>query len=178
MPKYTPATKERGMKVRDILVWALAGTTRSLQAADILRGSPRTVRRLRWHMEHDGAHALRHTCPATPAGTGASQPTPQPGTHSTSTNSRPFERPTRGPPPPRPAAAPSGPPCRGSCTRIFRRILVADHLHERRVLLLVDVAQFAGVANHASATRSCGTSCSQIAWKCTTARRWHFITRT
>jgi hypothetical protein len=67
MPHYTPAAKERAMKVRDVLVQAIAGKLSWLQAADILGLSPRTVRRLRWQMEHYGVHGLRDKRRRSPA---------------------------------------------------------------------------------------------------------------
>ena len=59
MPDYTPAAKERAMKVRDVLVRAIEGQIGWLQAADILGLSPRTVRRWRVQMERYGVQGLR-----------------------------------------------------------------------------------------------------------------------
>lgn len=67
MPRYTPAAKERAMKVRDVLVQAIAGKIRWLQAADILGLSPRTVRRLRRQMENYGVQGLRDKRCRTPS---------------------------------------------------------------------------------------------------------------
>jgi transposase len=58
MPCYTPAAKERAMKLQEILVKAINGQISWLQAADILGLSPRTVRRWRYRMEQYGVHSL------------------------------------------------------------------------------------------------------------------------
>jgi transposase len=49
---------ERAMKVREVIVRAIAGQYSWLQAAEILGMSPRTVRRWRWRMDHFGDTAL------------------------------------------------------------------------------------------------------------------------
>jgi hypothetical protein len=48
----------RAMKVQEVIVRALAGQLTWLQAADILGRSPRTIRRLRWRLEHFGYDGL------------------------------------------------------------------------------------------------------------------------
>src|SRR5688572_18066850 len=58
---------ERAMKVREVIVRAIAGEYTWLQAADILGMSPRTVRRWRWRMDHWGQTGLidmRHGRPS------------------------------------------------------------------------------------------------------------------
>jgi len=58
---------ERAMKVREVIVRAIAGEYTWLQAADILGMSARTVRRWRWRMEHCGQTGLidmRHGRPS------------------------------------------------------------------------------------------------------------------
>lgn len=49
---------ERAMKVREVIVRAIAGEYTWLQAADILGMSPRTLRRWRWRMDHCGQTGL------------------------------------------------------------------------------------------------------------------------
>ena len=49
---------ERAMKIRDVIVRAIAGQYTWLQAADILGMSPRTLRRWRWRMDHCGQTGL------------------------------------------------------------------------------------------------------------------------
>src|SRR6058998_2074327 len=51
---YPRGVVERAMKVQEVIVRALAGELTSLQAADILGRSPRSIRRLRWKLEHVG----------------------------------------------------------------------------------------------------------------------------
>jgi len=55
---YTRAAVERAMKVQEVIVRALAGQLTWLQAADILGRSPRSIRRLRWKLEHFGYDGL------------------------------------------------------------------------------------------------------------------------
>jgi hypothetical protein len=58
MPRYTPAAKERAMKVHEVFVRAIEGQISWLQAADILGLSPRTVRRWRARMDRYGIPGL------------------------------------------------------------------------------------------------------------------------
>ena len=58
---------ERAMKVREVIVRAIAGDYTWLQAANILGMSPRTLRRWRWRMDHCGQTGLidmRHGRPS------------------------------------------------------------------------------------------------------------------
>jgi len=55
---YARAAVERAMKVQEVIVRALAGQLTWLQAADILGRSPRSIRRLRWKLEHFGYDGL------------------------------------------------------------------------------------------------------------------------
>jgi hypothetical protein len=55
---YPPGAVERAMKVQEVIVQALAGKLTWLQAADILGRSPRSIRRLRWNLEHYGYDGL------------------------------------------------------------------------------------------------------------------------
>src|SRR5262245_38191446 len=55
---YPRSAVERAMKVQEVIVRALAGKLTWLQAADILGRSPRSVRRLRWKLEHEGYDGL------------------------------------------------------------------------------------------------------------------------
>src|SRR5437879_3145059 len=55
---YTRAAVERAMKVQEVIVRAMAGQLTWLQAADILGRSPRSIRRLRWKLEHFGYDGL------------------------------------------------------------------------------------------------------------------------
>lgn len=55
---FPAAALERAMKVRDVIVRAIAGQYSWLQAADILGMSPRSVRRWRWRMERHGYAGL------------------------------------------------------------------------------------------------------------------------
>lgn len=47
MPHYSPAAKERAMKLQDVLLQAMAGKMSWIQAAEVLGLSPRTLRRWR-----------------------------------------------------------------------------------------------------------------------------------
>lgn len=58
MPRYTPAAKERAMKVHEVFVRAVEGKLSWLQAADILGLSPRTIRRWRARMDRYGIPGL------------------------------------------------------------------------------------------------------------------------
>src|SRR5437870_12253777 len=55
---YPQGAVERAMKVQEVIVRALAGKLTWLQAADILGRSPRSVRRLRWRLQHFGYDGL------------------------------------------------------------------------------------------------------------------------
>src|SRR5438132_1006677 len=55
---YPRGVVERAMKVQEVIVRALAGTLTWVQAADILGRSPRSIRRLRWKLEHYGYDGL------------------------------------------------------------------------------------------------------------------------
>jgi len=58
MPSYPPTAWERAMKVRDVILQALAGKLTWIQAADILGMSPRTLRRWRQKFEEHGVDRL------------------------------------------------------------------------------------------------------------------------
>jgi transposase len=55
---YPPSVVERAMKVPEVILRALAGQLTWIQAAEILGCSPRTIRRLRWRLEHVGYDGL------------------------------------------------------------------------------------------------------------------------
>jgi transposase len=55
---YPRGVVERAMKIQEVIVRALAGTLTWVQAADILGRSPRSIRRLRWKLEHYGYDGL------------------------------------------------------------------------------------------------------------------------
>ena len=55
---YPPGAVERAMKVQEVIVRALDSKLTWLQAADILGRSPRSIRRLRWRLEHFGYDGL------------------------------------------------------------------------------------------------------------------------
>jgi transposase len=55
---YPPSVVERAMKVQEVILRALAGQLTWIQAAEILGCSPRTIRRLRWRLEHVGYDGL------------------------------------------------------------------------------------------------------------------------
>src|SRR5438094_2680233 len=55
---YPHGAVERPMKVQEVIVRALAGKLTWLQAADILGRSPRSIRRLRWRLQHFGYDGL------------------------------------------------------------------------------------------------------------------------
>ena len=55
---YARGVVERAMKVQEVIVRALAGTLTWVQAAEILGRSPRSIRRLRWKLEHEGYDGL------------------------------------------------------------------------------------------------------------------------
>ena len=62
---YSPGAVERAMHVHEVITRAVAGQLSWLQAADILGRSPRSIRRLRWLLQHYGYDGLfdrrRHT---------------------------------------------------------------------------------------------------------------------
>src|SRR5262245_38431236 len=67
MPNYPPAAWERAMKVRDVILQALAGKLTWIQAADVLGMSPRTMRRWRRKFQEHGIDRLvdrRRRCPS------------------------------------------------------------------------------------------------------------------
>ncbi len=55
---YPPGAVERAMKVQEVIVCALAGKLTWPQAAGILGRSPRSIRRLRWRLQHFGYDGL------------------------------------------------------------------------------------------------------------------------
>src|SRR4029453_7452187 len=55
---YPQSAVERAMKVQEVIVRALAGKLTWPQAADILGRSPRSIRRLRWRLQHFGYDGL------------------------------------------------------------------------------------------------------------------------
>lgn len=55
---YPPGAVERAMKVQEVIVRALAGQLTWPQAATILGCSARSIRRLRWRLEHKGYDGL------------------------------------------------------------------------------------------------------------------------
>ena len=55
---YPPGAVERAMKVYEVITRALAGQLSWIQAADILGRSPRSIRRLRWRLQHRGYDGL------------------------------------------------------------------------------------------------------------------------
>lgn len=55
---YSPGAVERAMKVHEVITRALAGQLTWIQAADILGRSPRSIRRLRWLLQHHGYDGL------------------------------------------------------------------------------------------------------------------------
>ena len=58
MEGYSPTAKERAMKMRDVLLEALAGQMTWIQAADVLGLSPRTIRRWREKFDESGIDGL------------------------------------------------------------------------------------------------------------------------
>ena len=58
MQAYSPTAKERAMKMREVLLEALAGKMSWLQAADVLGLSPRTIRRWREKFDESGVDGL------------------------------------------------------------------------------------------------------------------------
>jgi hypothetical protein len=55
---YPCGAVERAMKVQEVILRALDGKLTWPQAADILGRSPRSIRRLRWRLEHIGYDGL------------------------------------------------------------------------------------------------------------------------
>src|SRR2546429_7400065 len=55
---YSLGAVERAMKVQEVILRAVDGKLTWLQAADILGRSPRSIRRLRWKLEHFGYEGL------------------------------------------------------------------------------------------------------------------------
>ncbi len=55
---YPPGAVERAMQVHEVITRALAGQLSWIQAADILGRSPRSIRRLRWLLQHQGYDGL------------------------------------------------------------------------------------------------------------------------
>lgn len=58
MQGYSPTAKERAMKMRDVLLEALAGKITWIQAAEVLGLSPRTMRRWRERFDESGIDGL------------------------------------------------------------------------------------------------------------------------
>src|SRR5262250_3234939 len=55
---YPQAAVERAMKVQEVILRAIDGQLSWVQAADILGYSPRTIRRIRWRLQHYGYDGL------------------------------------------------------------------------------------------------------------------------
>src|SRR2546425_19704 len=55
---YSRGAVERAMKVQEVILRAIDGKLTWVQAADILGYSPRTIRRLRWRLQHYGYDGL------------------------------------------------------------------------------------------------------------------------
>src|SRR5437879_3790061 len=55
---YPPGAVERAMKAHEVIMRALNGQLTWLQAAEILGRSPRSIRRLRWLLQHRGYDGL------------------------------------------------------------------------------------------------------------------------
>src|SRR5437660_5029923 len=55
---YPPGAVERAMKAHEVIMRALNGKLTWLQAAEILGRSPRSIRRLRWLLQHRGYDGL------------------------------------------------------------------------------------------------------------------------
>jgi len=55
---YSPGAVERAMNVHEVITRALAGPLSWIQAAEILGRSPRSIRRLRWRLQHRGYDGL------------------------------------------------------------------------------------------------------------------------
>jgi hypothetical protein len=55
---YPAGAVERAMKAQEVILRALAGKLTWIQAAEILGCSPRSIRRLRWRLQHEGYDGL------------------------------------------------------------------------------------------------------------------------
>jgi hypothetical protein len=55
---YPPGAVERAMKAHEVIMRALNGQLTWIQAAEILGRSPRSIRRLRWLLQHRGYDGL------------------------------------------------------------------------------------------------------------------------
>ena len=55
---YPKAALERAMKVQEVILRAIDGRMMWWEAAEILGVSCRTMRRWKWHYEHDGYDGL------------------------------------------------------------------------------------------------------------------------
>jgi len=55
---YLRGAVERAMKVQEVILRAIDGKLTWIQAADILSYSPRTIRRIRWRLQHFGYDGL------------------------------------------------------------------------------------------------------------------------
>ena len=55
---YSRGAVERAMKVQEVILRAIDGKLTWVQAADILGYSPRTIRRIRWRLQHYGYDGL------------------------------------------------------------------------------------------------------------------------
>ncbi len=55
---YSRGAVERAMKVQEVILRAIDGKLTWVQAADILGYSPRTIRRIRWRLQHFGYQGL------------------------------------------------------------------------------------------------------------------------
>lgn len=55
---YAPGAVERAMKAQEVILRAIDGQLTWIQAAEILGRSPRSIRRLRWRLEHHGYDGL------------------------------------------------------------------------------------------------------------------------
>src|SRR5256712_13373740 len=55
---YSRGAVERAMKVQEVILRAIDGKLTWVQAADILGYSPRTIRRIRWRLQHYGYGGL------------------------------------------------------------------------------------------------------------------------
>lgn len=58
MESYTPAAVERAMKVQEVILQAMAGKMKWIEAAEVLGIRPRTIRRWKWKTEHFGVAGL------------------------------------------------------------------------------------------------------------------------
>ncbi len=58
MDYYPPTTVERAMRVQEVMLKAMSGQMKWLEAADVLGVRPRTIRHWKWRLEHQGMGAL------------------------------------------------------------------------------------------------------------------------